>query len=193
MRTAQDDMTHSVATALQQLLWIRKACALRKKQAHPPWIHRNRKYSGGTRIRGTKGDRERIVVVIDQLECARESATQPSQSALGKGRNFGLVLCQKPCECACRCRLDHGLDSVDRLVRRAFIAEVDRPHAFGCIGSRKRLTKRECFCGWAFSSQQFKPGYGFGNTRVMALGDPPQREKRVGHAFKPFPSAAHEF
>src|ERR1700731_1600978 len=76
--------------------------------------------------------------------------------------------------------------------RGAFIAERHRWLQGGRIGRRKRLAEGKCLRRGALGAQHVEPGDGFGDARPMALGAPPQREKRLLHAFKPLSAAAHD-
>src|SRR5271165_27464 len=76
--------------------------------------------------------------------------------------------------------------------RRAFIAEGDLSLRLRRIGRRKCVAKCEGLGCWALGSKGVEFGDCFSDAGAMACGDPPENEKGIGHAFKPFATAAHD-
>ena len=88
IRALQNDVTADFSAALQQSVRVPKPSSLQEKQAHPAREKGNRKDRFRGALRRAEADRQRVVIVINQLQRSRQALTQPGESFPGHSRHF---------------------------------------------------------------------------------------------------------
>src|SRR6266849_2199790 len=77
----QDDVLHDLSASFENLLGVAELRTAEKKERHPARIEHDREQRVGGLVRRPEDDNERVVIVVDQLDCAG----QPPPHLLERG------------------------------------------------------------------------------------------------------------